>query len=195
MPRRTRLPRARDAGFSLIEVVVSMSVMAVFMAIMTTGIVQVYRVVNSDEAVSIAQSQINIAFLRLDREIRYASDMSTEGQVGADWYVEYLTTYTGTPICTELRLHVANAQLQRRSWTQGGTPPSTWTIFASGVSDSRPFTFSAADATFNYPRLALSLTASSGAGSTAAAKEINVTFTAMNTTSSSASVCTEGRAS
>jgi prepilin-type N-terminal cleavage/methylation domain-containing protein len=183
----------RDEGFSLIEVVVSMSVMAVFMAMMTTGIVQVYRVINTTDAMSAAQAQANIAFLRLDREIRYASDLSTEGQVGSDWYVEYLTTFTGTPACTELRLHVANGQLQRRSWTQGGTVPTTWTVLASGVSATRPFTFRSADSTYNYPRLALNLTAQAGGGRTASTRQMSVTFTAQNTTSSSASVCTEGR--
>jgi prepilin-type N-terminal cleavage/methylation domain-containing protein len=184
-----------DDGFSLIEVVVSMSIMAVFMAMMTTGIVQVYRAINSNDAIAAAQSQANIAFLRLDREIRYASDMSTEGQVGSDWYVEYLTTYTGTSVCSELRLHVANGQLQRRTWTQGGTVPTTWTVLASGLTATRPFTFRSADATFNYPRLALSLTAKAGTGTTAATKQMSITFTALNATSASASVCTEGRSS
>jgi type II secretory pathway pseudopilin PulG len=184
-----------DGGWSLIEVVVSMTILAVFMAMMTTGIVQVYRVVNETDAISTAQAQVNIAFLRLDREIRYASDLSTEGQVGSDWYVEYLTTYTGTSVCSELRLHVTNGQLQRRSWTQGGTVPTTWSVLASGVTGTKPFTFRSADATYNYPRLALSLTARAGAGTTAASKQMSITFTALNSTSSSASVCTEGRSS
>jgi hypothetical protein len=169
--------------------------MSIFMGMMTTGIVEVYRVINTNDAINTAQDQINIAYLKLDREIRYASDLSTEGQVGADWYIEYLTTYTGTSVCTELRLHVANRQLQKRSWTQGGTVPTTWLVLASAVTATKPFTFHSADATFNYPRLSLNLTATAGTGGTAAGKQMNITFTALNTTSSSASVCTEGRSS
>jgi prepilin-type N-terminal cleavage/methylation domain-containing protein len=188
-------PVDREDGWSLIEVVVSMSIMGVFMAMMTTGIVQVFRAINTNDAIAAAQSQVNIAFLKLDREIRYASDLSTEGQVGGDWYVEYLSTYTGTSVCSELRLHVANGQLQRRTWTQGGTVPSTWTVLASGVSGSKPFTLRSADATFNYARLTLSLTAQAGTGTTAASKQMSVTFTALDSTSATGTACIVGRSS
>jgi prepilin-type N-terminal cleavage/methylation domain-containing protein len=188
----------RDSGITLIEVVVSMTIMSVAMAIFTGGILQMYRVFNRSEATANAQSQINNAFLRLDKEIRYAAGISTPGAVGSDRYVEFLTTYTGTPVCTELRLRVAAKQLQRRTWVQGSSPlvPSAWVPLASEVSSTQPFTFTAADATFNFQRLQLELTATSGSGGTATPKQTDVTFTALNTslTTTSATVCTEGRA-
>jgi type II secretory pathway pseudopilin PulG len=192
-PRRTR-----DSGITLIEVVVSMSIMTIVGAIFTAGVLQMFRSANRSEAASTAQSQINNAFLRLDKEIRYAAGISTPGSVGSDSYVEFLTTNTGTPVCTELRLHVATKQLQRRTWIQGSSPltPSTWIPLASLVSSTQPFTLSAADATFNFQRLQLKLAGTSGAGGTATSKQTDVTFTALNTspTTSSATVCTEGRA-
>jgi prepilin-type N-terminal cleavage/methylation domain-containing protein len=188
----------RDSGITLIEVVVSMTIMSVAMAIFTGGILQMYRAFNRSDATANAQSQINNAFLRLDKEIRYAAGISTPGSVGSDPYVEFLTTYTGTPVCTELRLRVAAKQLQRRTWVQGSSPlvPSAWVPLASEVSSTQPFTFTAADATFNFQRLQLKLTATSGSGGTATPKQTDVTFTALNTslTTSSATVCTEGRA-
>ncbi len=186
---------AGEAGYSLIEVLVSMGVMGVFLAMMTTGVVEVYRVVNRNDAFSTVQSQVNIAFLRLDRQIRYASDLSTEGVSGGNWYVEFLTTYTGSSLCTELRLNAASGQLQQRTWTQGNTPGTSWALLAAGVTSTRPFTFLPSDATYNYPRLHLNLVASAGSGTTAATRTFDVTFTALDATSTSAGVCTEGSTS
>src|SRR6266540_792625 len=199
MTRATAARRARqDTGYTLVEVVVSMTLLSIVMAIFTTGVLQMYRVANRSEATATAQSQINIAFLRLVKEIRYAAGISTPGTVGSDPYVEYLISYTGTAVCTELRLHVATRQLQRRTWNQGASPltPSPWIQLASDVSSTQAFTFSAADATFNFQRLQLKLVATSGAGGTATPKQSDITFTALNTslTTSSATICIEGRA-
>jgi type II secretory pathway pseudopilin PulG len=190
--------RAGDAGITVIELVVSMSIMSVFLAMFTGGVVAMFRVANRAEAVSTAQSQVNTAFLRLDKEIRYAAGISRPGLVGADPYVEYLTTTTGDPVCTELRLQVASRQLQRRGWTRGAPPaaPSRWVPVASGVSAAQPFTVSAADDTFAFQRLRLSLAAGSGSGGGAVSRPAEVTFTALNSSAGTASdtVCTEGRA-
>jgi len=196
--RASGLRASRDSGITLIEVVVAMSIMTVVGAMFTASVLQLFRSANSSEAASTAQSQVNIAFLRLDKEIRYAAAISTPGSVGADSYVEFLTTYTGTPVCTELRLHVATEQLQRRTWIQGSSPltPSAWIPLASSVSSTQPFTFTAADATFNFQRLRLQLVATSGSGGTATPRQSDITFTALNTSlaTSSATTCTEGRA-
>lgn len=198
----TRMPWTRpragaDTGMTLIELMVSLTVMSVFMTIFTSGVIQMYRAANKDEAASTAQSQVNLAFLRLDKEIRYAAGLSAPDLVGADPYVEYLTTNTGAAVCTELRLHLANGQLQRRTWTRGAVPvtPTPWIPLASGVSSATPFTVSAADPTYNFQRLRLALTATSGKGGTAVSKQSDVTFTALNTSlgTSSATLCTEGR--
>jgi hypothetical protein len=117
--------------------------------------------------------------------------------VGADRYVEWLTTNTGTEVCTQLRLHVASKQLQRRTWVHGETPvtPSQWIPLASNVTSTDPFTTSAGDATFNWHRLQLKLVATSGGGGTATSKQSDITFTALNTslTTSTDTGCAEGR--
>ncbi len=195
--RAGRHTAGQDAGITLVEVVVSMSLMAVFMAMFTTTILGIFRMVNRNDATSTAQSQVNIAFLRLDKEIRYAAGISVPGSVGTDPHVEYVTTNTGTPVCTQLRLHLASQQLQRRTWTSGSTPvtPTAWIPLASNVGGAQPFTFSAAGDTFNFQRLRLTLIATAGGGSTAASRQTEITFTALNTTlgTSSADICTEGR--
>jgi type II secretory pathway pseudopilin PulG len=192
-----------DAGVTLIDVVVSMTIMSVFLAMFTTGILQIYRGTNKTEAITNAQSQLNVVFLRLDKEIRYGSGISVPNATasGGYYFEEYLTSNTGTAICTELRYDPAGKQLSRRTWTQGVTPlvPSAWLPLVSMVNATgggSPFSLLAADSTYNFQRLRLMLTAVFGAGATSASKAIDVTFSALNTslTTSSDTVCTEGRA-
>jgi hypothetical protein len=186
-----------DRGTTLIDVVVSTTIMSFCMAMFTTGILQIYRFTNKNETISTTQQQINIAFMRLDKEIRYAVNISAPGQVGSDAYVEYLTANTASPVCTELRLLVSTRQLQRRTWVQGSSPvaPSAWLPLASNVTSTQPFTVTAADATFAFQRLELKLTATDGTGGTVSSTQTDVTFTALNSSleTSNAGICVEGR--
>jgi type II secretory pathway pseudopilin PulG len=202
-PRRGRLPGHRDdSGITLLEVVVAMSIMTVFMAMFTAAIVQVYRVTNSVEAAATAQSQIHIAFQRLDLEIRYADGISTPGNVGADSYVEYLTTNTDTETCTQLRWRAAGgalpAQLLRRTWSLTAPPSGPndpahpWRPLATGLTPAvvggapvPPFTLQPAAPPYTFPTLRLRLAVQAGADRTSATRQSDVTFTALNTTTTS----------
>jgi hypothetical protein len=199
--RLLRRPAGRDGGWSLLEVVVFRSIMSIFLVMMTAGVVEVYRVVDGADAVAVAQSQVNIAFLKLDREIRYASDISTPGQVTGttyrDWYVEYVTGAASTSTCHELRLRApvsapATGWLEQQAW-QGSSPSGRWTRLASGITATQPFTLVAAGGARTFPQLALNLTASSGTGPTAATKSFRVTFTALNAKTTTSAICHEGR--
>jgi prepilin-type N-terminal cleavage/methylation domain-containing protein len=187
-----------DAGVTLIEVLVSMVIMSIFMAMFFAGISKVFQVSYHAESASVAQSQVNLVFLRLDKEIRYASGISTQGVVGGDPYIEYLTTSGGTPVCTQLRLHGDDHQLQQRTWTQGDDPLvlTAWKPLASQVTAAQPFTFVAADATYNFQRMKLDLSSTDGDGTGMATRHTLVTFAALNTTlgTVSVAVCGEGRA-
>ena len=183
----------------MIEIVTTLAIMSIAMSIFTTGILQIYRFVNKTESMSITQSQINLAVLRLDKELRYAAGISTPGLLGADWYVEYLTTNTGTATCTGLRLTVTTTQpqLQLRTWPQGTypSPAPGWATMASEVNSTQPFTVIAPDQDVAYQRLRLTLTASAGTAPTATATQTDVTFTALDTSlgTSNTTVCSEGR--
>jgi prepilin-type N-terminal cleavage/methylation domain-containing protein len=84
-------PRAgdRDAGFSLTEVIVSMSILSVVMVVAIGSIIQIYQAVNRVDNTSVARDQLSNSFRRLDKELRYATWVSTPGQVGGVWYLEY----------------------------------------------------------------------------------------------------------
>lgn len=187
-----------DAGFTLMEVVVASAVMSIFMAMFTTGIVQMYAFVNRNEISSTAQSQISLAFERLESDVRYAAGISTPGTAGGDPIVEFLTIGTGARVCTEVRLHAATGQLQRRRWTEGASPlvPTAWQSLAWGVSGATPFVVTAPSGGFTTQRLRLTVTATNGNSRVTATRQLQVTLTAVNTNlgTASSTVCTEGRA-
>lgn len=197
MRRVVRRVRRGDAGLTLIEVVVSMTIMVIFMSIFTAGMLQMTRTANRNEVIYRAQAQVNLVFLRLDRELRYASGISTPGPVGANSYVEYLTTNTGVQKCTQLRLVPARRQLQSRTWVQGQTPlqPTNWVPMASDVESDQPFRSYAPDDTHQFQRLRVDLRAVVGTGDRSVSKRTDVTFTALNSVrgGDSSTVCSEGR--
>lgn len=190
-----------DDGLSMVEVVVSMTVMLTVMAIFTTGVLQVNRTMTKTESLSIAQSQVLVAFQRLDREVRYASAISDTASTGPDQYVEYLLADEGAGTCVQLRLKLSTTQLLRRQWTNGGTPAAgNWMVLVSsvGAGATPPFVFTAADPTFNYQRLQVSLVVTVGNGSSTTRRESQVSFSALNSpidpNDANKTICTEGRA-
>lgn len=183
-----------DAGITLVELMVSMALMSVVTTVFLGGIMQIHRSVNRAEAMSVAQSQINTAFLRLDSELRYAADISEPGPGYANAKsVEFLTYRAGAPNCVQLQLTDAGI-LRRREWTPPASPNATiWATVVSEVSSAEPFEVLQADNGANVQRLRLKLTAESqNAGIT---RHIDMTFAALNTSLGAAdpTVCREGR--
>jgi hypothetical protein len=210
--RRRHELGARDAGTTLAELVTAMSLMTVFMAMFTTAIFTMYRGANKVTAINQTASQLQTAFVRLDKEVRYASAISAPGlSSSGSWYVELKFTNTGTPTCTQLRVNATKSMLERRTWTvQTNTTTnvtsavniSTWVPMASGITNgavaagaSQPFTLRAPDASSNltFQRLAVNLVAVSGNRDAATTSVTAVTFTAANTNiaTTSTGVCTE----
>jgi prepilin-type N-terminal cleavage/methylation domain-containing protein len=199
LPRRLRTDGDRsDTGFTLIEMMVSMVVMSIFLAISTSGLIQLYRLANQTIAASDTQASVNLAFLRLDRQMRYGAGVSTPGLVGGDSYVEILTSVKLVQTCTELRVVTATGLLQQRTWPQGLTPlvPGPWTTIATGLTAGTPFVATDADGTFAYQRLQIAMDAAAGLGDKAADRRLGVTFTLLNTSlgTLTPTVCVEGRA-
>ncbi|WP_306831619.1 PulJ/GspJ family protein [Catenuloplanes nepalensis] len=205
--RRLRARRSRgDAGITMAEVMVSMTVMAVLMVIFTGAIIQIHGVVNKADTFAETQLQLNNAFIRLDKEVRYARAISEPAQVNGDWYVEYVIVQDTVDTCVELRMQTSTRMLQRRQWQQdqGSPAPTRWTTIANGVGSATPFTVTDADSTavngFGYQRLTLDMTAVQGGGSgsngarAGSTRQSNITFTALNATATNVEeTCIEAR--
>jgi prepilin-type N-terminal cleavage/methylation domain-containing protein len=217
--RRARLTESArrgpsdDAGVTLIELLVSMTIMTVVGAMVTGAVISMFRASSWTEAMAGPQSQLHATVQRLDREVRYASGVSVplelsasdllaapqhEGLSVGDWYVEYLsTTYAGPAVCVELRLVGSQRQLQRRTWSQGQLPAGGWSVLANGVRSPRPFVRTAAGVSgSDYQLLSITLAADSPPvyGRTVV-RETSVGFAALNTsvTTESDTICAEGR--
>jgi type II secretory pathway pseudopilin PulG len=179
-----------ERGDSLIELIVGMTIMVVFLAMFSGTIVMISRTASHAEAVESTASDVNVAFLRLDKQVRYAASISKPGTAGAanDWYVEFLTTNTGSSKCTQLRLATDLTQLQARTWTvteAGYSDLTAWTPYGNSVtgggvtsaSTDPPFTLITSSPT-SLERLNVQLVATSG--NPAVSSALDVTFTALN---------------
>ena len=130
-------PETGDEGFSLIELMVAMGLMAVVMVIVTGAISEIYSDVNRTDGIATARDQIGNSFSRLDKELRYATWVSPPGQVSGAWYLEYATTTD----CRQLVFQ--NGNLTRAVWTLPGTTPGAPTTIATNLAPTgttAPFT-------------------------------------------------------
>jgi hypothetical protein len=150
-------PEHGDQGFSLIDVIVATSIMAVIMVIVTGAIIEVYSDVNRTDGLSAARDQIGNSFSRLDKDFRYATWVSTPGQVGNAWYLEYMVAYipssaspSPSPSSTSAavtstkceQLAFRNGVLTRAEWSPGTTPgtPTTIATDLAQTGATAPFT-------------------------------------------------------
>jgi type II secretory pathway pseudopilin PulG len=171
-----------DAGFTLLDTVMSTVVMTIVMAVFTSSVLVMYRTANNIDAKSLAQTQIAQALLRIDRQLRYAKGISKE--YGGGTYVDFLTVRKDQQQCVQLR--VSGNVLAQRTWTYQKTPIdlTAWTPLASNVTStgSQPFTYLAPSQTQGFQQLKVSLFIGSGSGREAS----TVTFTALNSGRTSA---------
>lgn len=200
--RRWLTGSAGDQGVTVLEVSIGMVIMSFFMVIFTTGIVQMFRSASDYEATQASQSRLNLAFERLDEEIRYARRISTPvtDSTGA-WFVEYQNTNKSPATCTQLRLKQKDNDwdLQRRTWPSGTVPqPGRWTTVAAAIkpaASANPFAVSAT--TSRLQQLTLTLAARyATSGKATEIRDTTFFFVARNSTatdSTNSQICSEGR--
>jgi prepilin-type N-terminal cleavage/methylation domain-containing protein len=196
----TRAEARDDSGVTMIELVVSMTIMAVVMTIFTTAVLQMYQAAHKTESLSNAQSELNTVFLRMDRMVRYASGISDVKRSGTTYYVGVATVEADRPLCNALRLlGDPEHRLQIVTWDEQrindpGYKKPAWTTLANDViapDDVPPFAFVKADANYNFDRLQLNLDALVGLNANKTRAETRIRFTALNTslTTSASTVC------
>lgn len=147
LARRCRDVRG-DAGFTLIEGLISMVIFMTCMAVMSSVVLAMTNNTRQAHGVSVATDQTRAAFQRLDRQVRYATAIGTPGrEADGGYYVEFSMfdmtpdgRTTGAPKdtgCQQWRL--LGAELQTRSWRLTPPPGSNprhvteWRTVAAGV--------------------------------------------------------------
>ena len=180
-----------DDGVTMIEMVVAMVVMMIFLGIFTGSMMLMSRSETKARAVTDTSNQVNRAFLWLDRTDRYSSGISTPGSASGDFYVELSNTGTGSQVCTQVRLHVTNHQLQQRTWTVSGSSYanlSTWTPIADNITNSTtPFSVAGTvTGSLVHQQLGVTLTSSGGTAGSPTTSGSTFTLTAVNSASADA---------
>lgn len=181
-----------DAGATLLEMLVALSIMSVVAVMFTTGVLSVYRATHATEAIANTQGQLDLAFRRLDRQLRYASQLNEPGETANHWYVEFLTEPVGgTRTCTQLRAPKPVAPQQQgglliRSWALGATPPGFATL-APVIDPANTNPFTKLPPAQLRVRLASTATGAPGRSTT---RHSEVSFTALNATDDTNAVAT-----
>ena len=178
-----------ERGTTLTELIVGMAIMAVFMTMFTGATLLMSNTVNKVQAISTSAAQINAAFLKLDKSVRYATGISPVGRSATtnDYHVEFnMISPSGAAQCVQLR--VDGTTLQQRTWTPSsdGTTYSNlsgWAALASNVQTANPFVVPT-DTSSPYQQLQMTLKTSSGT-ITSGSTQSSMTFTAVNSDSQS----------
>jgi prepilin-type N-terminal cleavage/methylation domain-containing protein len=192
-----------DDGVTLIEMLISLMIMAVMMTMFTTGVLQMYRAANKTESLSSAQSELNTVFLRLDKIVRYAVWISDTRQVGQRYDIRMRTTNdTGQHCYAFMVTGGDNSRLLVTDWdpdvsaeipraaaydsvpTAGSPEQTIWVVLANDVdapAGGAPFERIPADAVQNFDRLQLTLVASVGSANSSTKTDTSISFTALNT--------------
>jgi len=176
--RLRRFPGA-DGGFSLSELMISMSIMSVVTIISASGFLGMFRAADLTETAARTQTNTMAAFEKLERDIRYAERINvpylrTNGAFAVDYVIP---DDHGVLQCVRLTLPAAGGSLTRLQWPQSGTPTgvSATTValdMASGNGSATPFTRIAGGTTnSNFDRLQVKLKST-----------FDLLFTALNTT-------------
>jgi prepilin-type N-terminal cleavage/methylation domain-containing protein len=199
--RRRR--KSVDAGFTLVELMVSMIVFAIILGIITTAIVamlhQEQRQTGQADNLDASRKVIEM----LDHSLRYANGVSQPG-TGTDgsYYVEWQSGNTNqTQTCTQWRYVPTGGKLQQRTWTVpavGGTVTAgAWATEAVGMSpvnSSTPIFSLSTTSSNTKEEVDVAFTATNGAPSTSSASQISLT--AINSTTPTAptgvnAICTQ----
>lgn len=185
------LARARgEAGFSLSELMISMSLMGVVTVISATGFLQMFRTSDLAETAALTQSSTLASFSKLDRDLRYASRVNEPYQrANGDWSVDYvIPAGNGTPQCVRLTLPVAGGALTRLQWPQSAATPAGFPAgtvaldLAADNGSASPFIRIPGNSNnSNFDRLELKLKSTVGVVDAGAVRRFDLQFTAQNT--------------
>ena len=204
--RLERMARRRDddSGMSIVELITAMGIFTFVLVVFLAATANMARSTGRNQVVSDTSTQLRTVFQRLDKEVRYASDINMPGSAGGDIYLEYwvpANAASGESMCVQWRYDTSENRLQRRTWEQGD--PSTVTSWTTMVTRLRNDLTSTAEQPFVvrlagpsggkvylHQRLEVYLDAGLGPGMKNAGSELDVSFVAQN--SSTASVTNNG---
>jgi prepilin-type N-terminal cleavage/methylation domain-containing protein len=188
-----RARRQGDAGMSLIELLVAMTIMGIFVAIFSTVAAKMFDSTKSQQARSgNLDSNRNIVQV-LDRQLRYANAVNAPVTVNGSQYVTWRSGSIGSSgkvqTCYQWRVTPAGL-MQQRSWVLPLTSATAWSTVGTGVRpvEALPIFSLASPIGTGQNRQQLTLQLNSSRGTPRVDTATEVTLTALNTRTSSAPV-------
>jgi prepilin-type N-terminal cleavage/methylation domain-containing protein len=146
----------REAGFTLIELMVAMLVFSIFLAIVVTSLVGLTKSATRIKVAAVSSNQELSVFAALDRQIRYADGVNAQGTSGTGYsYFEFRTpsdsTASNLTTCTQWRYDPSGQTVAYRTWTDGNLATATkWNVLLTNVANdggsNYPFKFIPASA-------------------------------------------------
>jgi len=196
---RTRM-RSDDSsgqsGFSLIELVVAMTIFTIFIGLFLTAVVGLTRGTTQAKLTAESSSGVLLVFQNIDRQVRYADAITIPGNGSSGTrfrYVEFRTpaasTREGVTKCTQWRFDSVEGTIASRQWPASTFSSATaWstkvdTVINSATSDY-PFTLVKA-AVGAATKQQLVLTIDAGNEDLNAGASISTTYVARNSSLSS----------
>lgn len=133
--------RGDDTGFTLVELLVSMSILVVVTGIFTVSFTSLQQGIRRQYGEVDAQGSVRKAATILDRQVRYANSLNDPVTVNGSQYVEWQSGVAGgNETCTQWRVVLASKTLQWRQWVLAASAPTspvpsapTWTTVLSGI--------------------------------------------------------------
>lgn len=184
-----------EAGFSLVELLVTMVVLLIVLGIVFRSFTALYASESRQTSISTSQSQLSLAFVALDHELHYASGILQPYSNNGAYFVNFIYDQPGnTSECAQLRYSPSTGVLSQSSWSvpATGAPPAPgpWRVLASSLATaSQPFALVhnvGADTSGAYTdkqQLQIDLAAVAGGGSGQESSDSTSVFTAVNSTS------------
>jgi type II secretory pathway pseudopilin PulG len=135
---------ADDAGTSVIEIVVAMSVLTAVMAAFMSVILMMSRATATAGSVGNSTTQLRSVLDAVGRQVAGASSVNSPAVVGTDVYLELRTDAVAAgsaATCVQWRFRTSTQELQRRSWDTLTLSPTAWQTVVTDVGNdpaSRP---------------------------------------------------------
>ncbi|MGL5859442.1 MAG: type II secretion system protein [Angustibacter sp.] len=136
-------PGRGDAGFTLVEAIVAMSIFSVIIAIFAVAVTDWTGNAVRTSRVSDQTTTSRVIYDALDKQVPSAAAVNRPVKVGPNWYLEFRTDATNPRTCTQWVLRTGTGEVAYRTWPTdvAGTPtPSPWKVIETRVQDPGSFT-------------------------------------------------------
>lgn len=187
--RRALPARTGEAGFTLVELMMAMSVFLVFLTIIVSSVISITAASGRAQVVAQSSNGVLVVFQNLDRQIRYADSINFPGAgaTAGSRYVEFRVPASPPSViatCVQWRYWPATKSIQSRQWPESSAPSPNWATKVSNVIDTGAATYPfkltpAANGGSATQQLLLAI--SSGTATFTAGASISSTFVARNT--------------